>query len=267
MLGIEAVLCWGSMLLAGDIGNTNIILGVFDDAKLKATWRVATGVHRMPDEYASLILNLFDRRGLAASQITDAVLCSVVPPLVGVFEEVCRRYLKVSPLVVEAGVKTGVRIAMDNPREVGADRIVNAVAAHQLYGGSVIVIDFGTATTFDVVSEEGDYLGGAIAPGIAIATEALFTRTAALPRVELAHPKQAIGRNTVAAMHSGIVYGYVGLIEGIVARIQQELGGKAKVVATGGYAGLLAEETPTIEEVNPDLTLVGLRLIHEMNKT
>ena len=255
------------MLLAVDIGNTNIILGVFDGAELKATWRVATGVHRMPDEYASLILDLFDRRGLAASQITDAVLCSVVPPLIGVFEELCQRYLKVSPLVVEVGVKTGVQICMDNPREVGADRIVNAVAAHQLYGGPVIVIDFGTATTFDVVSEEGDYLGGAIAPGIAIATEALFTRTAVLPRVELTHPKRAIGRNTVAAMQSGIVWGYVGLIEGIVARVQQELTSKAKVVATGGYAELLAQETSIIEAVNPDLTLIGLRLIHEMNKT
>lgn len=254
------------MLLALDIGNTNIILGVFDDGRLKATWRVATGVHRMPDEYAILMLNFFDRQGLAASQIRDAVLCSVVPPLIGVFEEVCRRYLKLSPLVVGAGVKTGVRICMDNPREVGADRIVNAVAAHQLYGRPVIVIDFGTATTFDVVSEEGDYLGGAIAPGIAISTEALFTRTAALPRVELISPKQAIGRNTVAAMQSGIVFGYVGLIEGIVSRIQQELASKAKVVATGGYAQLLAQETPLIEVVNPDLTLIGLRLIHEMNK-
>jgi len=254
------------MLLTVDVGNTNINLGVFDGSKLKATWRVATGVHRMPDEYASLLLNLFERQGIDASQITDAILCSVVPPLVGVFDEMCRRYLKVSPLVIEAGVKTGVRVSMDNPKEVGADRIVNAVAAHQLYGGPVIVIDLGTATTFDAVSEDGDYLGGAIAPGIAIATEALFTRTAALPRVELTHPKRAVGRNTVAAMQSGIVFGYAGLIEGIVARIQQEMGGKVKVVATGGYAELLARETPVIEVVNPDLTLVGLRLIYEMNK-
>jgi len=254
------------MLLTVDIGNTNINIGVFDGSKLKGTWKVATGVHRMPDEYASLLLNLFDRQGIDASQITGAILCSVVPPLVGVFEEVCRRYLKVLPLVVESGVKTGVRICLDNPREVGADRVVNAVAAHQMYGGSVIVIDLGTATTFDAVSEDGDYLGGAIAPGIAIATEALFTRTAALPRVELTHPKRAVGRSTVAAMQSGIVFGYAGLIEGIVTRIQQEMGGKAKVVATGGYAELLARETPVIEVVNPDLTLIGLRLIYEMNK-
>jgi len=255
------------MLLAIDIGNSNIILGVFDNDQLKSTWRIATGIHRMADEYASLMLDLFERQGLAPSQITDAVMCTVVPPLVSVIEEFCRRYLKVTPLVVEAGVKTGVRICMDNPREVGADRIVNAVAAHGIYGSSVIVIDLGTATTFDVVSEEGDYLGGAIAPGIAIATEALFNRTAVLPRMELAHPKQAIGRNTVAAMQSGIVFGYVGLIEGIVTRIQQELKSKAKVVATGGYAELLALETPIIEVVNPDLTLIGLRLIYEMNKT
>ncbi|MBN2462701.1 MAG: type III pantothenate kinase [Dehalococcoidia bacterium] len=254
------------MLLAVDVGNTNITIGIFDGSKLKATWRVATGVHRMADEYASLMLNLFERRGISASKITDAILCSVVPPLVGVFEEMCRRYLKVSPLVIEAGVKTGVKISMDNPREVGTDRIVNAVAAHHLYGGAVIVIDLGTATTFDAVSEEGDYLGGAIAPGIAIATEALFSRTAVLPRVELTHPRRAIGRSTVAAMQSGIVFGYAGLIEGIVTRIQEELGGKAKVVATGGYAELLARETSAIEEVNPDLTLIGLRLIYEMNK-
>jgi type III pantothenate kinase len=254
------------MLLTVDIGNTNINLGVFNDTKLKATWRMATRVHRMPDEYASLILHLFEHEGIDAAQITDAIMCSVVPPLSGVFQEMCRRYLKVTPLMVEAGVKTGVRIAMDNPREVGADRIVNAVAAHQLYGGPVIVIDLGTATTFDAVSKEGDYLGGAIAPGIAIATEALFSRTAVLPRVELTHPKRAIGRNTVAAMQSGIVFGYAGLIEGIVTRIQKELGVKAKVVATGGYSELLAGETKAIEEVNPDLTLVGLRLIYDMNK-
>ena len=254
------------MLLAVDIGNTNIVLGVFDGDELKATWRMATGIHRMADEYASFILNFFDRRGLNTSQINEAILCSVVPPLVAVFEEMCRRYLKITPLVVAAGVKTGVRICMDSPHEVGADRIVNAVAAHQLYGGPVIVIDLGTATTFDAVSEEGDYLGGAIAPGISIATEALFNRTAALPRVELTHPKRAIGRSTVAAMQSGIVFGYVGLIEGIVTRIQQELGTKAKVVATGGYAELLARETPAIEVVNADLTLIGLRLIYEMNE-
>lgn len=255
------------MLLAVDIGNTNITLGVFDGDKLRTTWRVATGIHRMADEYASLLLNLFDRRGIAAPQIKEAAVCSVVPPLVTVFEEVCHRYLKVSPLIVQAGVKTGVRILIDNPREMGPDRIVNAAAAHHLYGGPLIVIDLGTAITFDTVSKEGDYLGGAIAPGIAIATEALFNRTAMLPRIELTAPKKAIGKNTVAAMQSGIVYGYVALIEGMINRIRQELEGEVKIIATGGYAELLAQETSVIQEVNPDLTLIGLRLIYEMNKS
>lgn len=255
------------MLLAVDIGNTNITLGVFDGDKLKTTWRVATGIHRMADEYASLLLDLFDRRGIAASQIKEVAMCSVVPPLITVFEEVCRRYLKISPLIVQAGVKTGVRILLDNPREVGPDRVVNAAAAHHLYGGPLIVIDLGTAITFDAVSKEGDYLGGAIAPGIAIATEALFNRTAMLPRVELIPPKKAIGKNTVTALQSGIVYGYVTLIEGMVNRIRQELEGEVKVIATGGYAELLARETPVIQEVNPDLTLIGLRLIYEMNRS
>ncbi len=253
-------------MLALDVGNTNITVGVFDGTKLKATWRIGTDVHRTSDEYGSLFADLVERHKLEVASINEAVLCSVVPPLVGVFEEMCRRYFRTKPLVVEAGVKTGVKICLDNPREVGADRVVNAVAAHHLYGGPVIVIDLGTAITFDAVSEEGDYLGGAIAPGIAIATEALFTRTAALPRLDLDVPKKAIGRNTVTAMLSGIVYGYAGLIEGVVSRIQKELGVKAKVVATGGYAELLARETPVIEEVNPDLTLIGLRLIYEMNR-
>jgi type III pantothenate kinase len=170
-------------------------------------------------------------------------------------------------LIVEAGVKTGVRICMDNPREVGADRVVNAVAAHHLYGGPCIVIDIGTAMTFDAVAQNGDYIGGAIAPGVRIATDALFDRTAVLPRVDLSRPKKAIGTNTVAAMQSGIVFGYVGLIEGIVSRIQAEMGGKARVIATGGYSSLLAEESKIITIVNADLTLIGLRLIYEMNRS
>jgi type III pantothenate kinase len=254
------------VLLAIDIGNTNIIVGVFDGEELKATWRIATGVHRMPDEYASILLNLLKEKDLKTGDITDAILCSVVPPLITVFEEMCRRYFKTRLLVVEAGVKTGIRICMDNPKEVGADRIVNAVAVHYLYGGPVIVIDLGTATTFDVVSAEGDYLGGAIAPGIAIATEALFNRTSVLPRVDLSYPKKAIGTNTIAAMQSGIVFGYAGLIEAIVSRIKQEMGGNAKVVATGGYSDLLANVTSSIEDVNHDLTLIGLRIIYHMNK-
>jgi type III pantothenate kinase len=254
------------VLLAIDIGNTSIALGVFDGEKLRAHWAMATDVHRMADEYAALLLDLLRHQSIVTTDIKETILCSVVPPLIATFRELCQRYFGTQPLVVEAGVKTGVSIRLDNPREVGADRVVNAAAAHHLYGGPVIVIDMGTATTFDVVSREGDYLGGAIAPGIAVATESLFNRTAVLPRVDLIHPKRCIGRNTVAAMQSGIVFGYVGLIENIVARIQQELGEETRVIATGGFAQLIAEETPLIEEVNPHLTLVGLRLIHQMNR-
>jgi type III pantothenate kinase len=254
------------MLLAVDIGNTSITLGVFDGEKLRATWHVATGVHRMPDEYASLLLSLLRHQGLATADVKAVALCSVVPPLISTFEELFKRYFNIEPLVVGAGVKTGVSIRMDNPREVGADRIADAAAAHHLYGGPVIIIDLGTATTFGIISKEGDYIGGIIATGIATAAEALFTRTAQLPRVELAPPKHIIGTNTVAAIQSGIIYGYASLVEGMLARIQKELGVKAKVVATGGYAGLIAKETKVIDVVNPDLTLIGLRLISEMNK-
>ncbi len=255
------------MLLATDIGNTGITIGVFEGEELRATWHMATVIHRMADEYATLLLNLLHHQSIAVSDIKDIVLCSVVPPLVTTFDELFQRYFHISPLVVGAGIKTGVRIRIDNPREVGADRIVNAAAAHHLYRGPVIITDLGTATTFDVVSKEGDYLGGAIAPGIITSSEALFTQAAMLPRVEIIRPKQAIGTNTIATMQSGIVFGYVGLIEGIVARIQRELDEKAKVVATGGYAGLIAKETTVIDEVNPNLTLTGLRLIYLMNKS
>jgi type III pantothenate kinase len=254
------------MLLAIDIGNTNVTVGVFEGEQLRATWRMATEVHRMPDEYAVLMLNLLRHEGIDIANIKEGAISCVVPTLLTTFNELFQRYFNITPLVVEPGVKTGIRIRMDNPREVGADRISNATGAHSLYNGPVIVVALGTATAFDTVSKEGDYLGGAVAPGIAIAAEALFTRTAALPRVELVRPKRAIGTNTIAAMQSGIIFGYVGLIEAIVARIQKELGEKAKVVATGGYASLIAKETNVFDEVNPDLTLIGLRLIYEMNK-
>ncbi len=254
------------MLLAIDIGNTDTTFGVFDGEELRATWHMATDIHRMADEYAALLFNLMRQQGLDIADIKEIALCSVVPPLISTFDELFQRYFHITPLVVGAGVKTGVRIRMDNPREVGADRIINAAAAHHLYGGPVIVTDLGTATTFDTVSKEGDYLGGAIAPGIMSAAEALFTRAAMLPRVELVRPKRAIGTSTIAAMQSGIIFGYVALIEGIVARIQKELKEKAKVVATGGYASLFAKETKVFDEVNPNLTLIGLRLIYQMNK-
>jgi len=251
-------------LLAIDIGNTGINIGIFDGGRLKVTWRLATGIRRQADEYGALLLNLLQHQKLPPAKITGVALCSVVPPLVPTFQELCQKYLNISPLVVEAGRKTGIRICMDNPREVGPDRVVNAVAAHHLYKGHVIIIDLGTATTFDVISKEGDYLGGAIAPGITIASEALFARTAMLPRIELTRPKQVIGRNTISAMQSGIIFGYIGLIEGMIQRIEQELGDKAKVVATGGYVQL-AQEIPVIDIVNLDLSLIGLSLIYDMN--
>jgi type III pantothenate kinase len=220
----------------------------------------------MGDEYAALLLPLLNYQGMKASDIKEAAMCSVVPPLVGTFEELLKHYFNVSPLVVRAGVKTGVRILADNPREVGTDRIVNCAAAHYLYKRAVIVVDLGTGTTFDMVSKEGDFIGGVIAPGIGIAAHALYTRTAALPRVELAHPQKVIGSNTISAMQSGIVFGYIGLVEGLLVRIQKELGEKALVVATGGYAELIARGTKVIDKVNPDITLVGLRLIYQMNK-
>jgi len=254
------------MLLAVDIGNTNTTLGVFEGEKLRATWRVATVVNQMTDEYAASLLTLMHHQGLEASDINEVALCSVVPPLITTFVELSQRYFHTTPLVVGAGVKTGVRIRMDNPREVGADRIADAAAAHHLYGGPIIIIDLGTATTFGLVSKEGDYIGGIVATGIATAAEALFARTAQLPRVELAHPKHVIGTNTVAAIQSGIIYGYASLVEGMLTRIQKELGEKATVVATGGYAELIARETDVIDIVNTDLTLIGLRLVYLMNK-
>lgn len=254
------------MLLAIDIGNTNIKLGVFHGDSLEATWNLATGIHRTADEYAGLVLGLMERKQVSPSKVRGVALCGVVPPLLYTFTELCKKYLNIGPLVIEAGVRTGMRIRLDNPREVGPDRVVNAVAAQNLYGKPLIIIDLGTATTFDVVSKEGDYLGGVIAPGINIASEALFARTAVLPRIEMVRPKQVIGRNTVAAMQSGIIFGYIALIEGMIRRIEQELGDKAKVVATGGQAYPFAEEIDTIDVVNPSLTLIGLRLIYEMNR-
>lgn len=253
------------MLLAIDIGNTNIVIGIFEGEKLRATWRLSTDVHKLEDEYATLLVNLLSMKELSFTDIKHAIIASSVPPLVTVFEELCRRYFEVSPIVIGPGTKTGVRICLDNPREAGADRIVNAAAAHTLYGGPLIVIDFGTATTLDAVSDEGDYLGGAIAPGISISAEALFEHAAKLPRVELIKPPKAIGRGTIAAMQSGIIFGYVGLIEGIVARMKKELGSDVKVIATGGLADVISSETDIIDALEPDITLKGLRLIYEMN--
>ena len=254
------------MLLAIDIGNTNIALGIFEGETLRATWNVATDIDKTADEYAVLLLNLLPMEGLNLSDIDHVSIACVVPPLLTIFEELSQRYFNISPLIVGPGVKTGVRICTDNPREVGADRVANAAAAHHLYSGPMILIDFGTATTLDVLSKEGDYLGGAIAPGILIAAEALFERASKLPRVELVPPEHAIGKNTVTTMQSGIIFGYVGLIESLVKRMNHELGQEAYVVATGGLAEIIARQTKVVNTVNMHLTLIGLRLIHELNR-
>jgi type III pantothenate kinase len=254
------------MLLAFDIANTNIKIGMFQDDELRATWRISTGVQRMPDEYAVMLLNLLRHQGIDFKDIKEGAMSCVVPPLLTTFNELFQRYFNIKPLIVGPGVKTGLRIRMDNPREVGSDLIANAAAALSLYKAPIIVVALGTASAFAIISKDGDYIGGVIAPGIGISAEALYTRTAALPRVELARPKKAIGTNTQAAMQSGLIFGYAGLIDGIVSRIQEELGEKATVVATGGYAAIIAKETKTFDEVNPNLTLIGIKVIHDMNR-
>jgi type III pantothenate kinase len=253
------------VLLTIDIGNTNITLGIYDGEKLGPRWRLATNHDRMPDEYGIQFVGLLAHAGLSKDGITGICLASVVPPLTGKIIQACREYLHGNPLVVDAGVKTGVRIRYEDPKAVGADRIADAAAVQRLYGGPACVVDFGTATTFDAISKDGDYLGGAIAPGIGIAAEALFARTAKLPRVDLQRPPTAIGRNTVHAMQSGLLFGYVSLVEGMVSRFRKELGADMKVIGTGGLAEIIAAETNVIQHLAPWLTLDGLRIIWELN--
>lgn len=254
------------MLLTIDIGNTNITLGLYQGEEMQAAWRLATAHERMPDEYGLQILGLLGHVDCKPEDVDGAVMASVVPPLTGTFQQACVEYIGQTPLIVDAGVKTGVRIRYEDPKAVGADRVVDAAAVQDMYGGPACVVDFGTATTFDAISAEGDYLGGAIAPGIGIAAEALFQRTAKLPRVDLSRPPAAIGKNTVHAMQSGLLYGYVGLVEGMVERFRAELGSDMKVIGTGGLTEIIAAETAVIQIVAPWLTLDGLRLIWEMNR-
>ncbi len=253
------------MLLAIDVGNSNITLGLFDGEKLGPRWRIATDHEKLPDEYGVLMLSLFRRAGFSAAAIHAIAMASVVPPLTGSLVEACRQCLGREPLVVDGNCNTGVRVCYDNPGEVGADRIVDAAAGHKLYGGPACIVDLGTATTFDAISSDGDFLGGAIAPGIGIAAEALFQRAAKLPTVDLHRPPAAIGRNTVHSLQSGLLFGYVGLVEGIVARFRAELGPATKVIATGGLAEIIARETQIISILAPWLTLDGLRIIHDLN--
>ena len=254
------------MLLAIDVGNTNITLGLYDGDDLGPRWRLATDHDRMPDEYGITLVSLLQHAGFSAKDVHAIAMASVVPPLNGTFEQACEKYLGQKPLVVDTGVKTGVRVRYDDPKQVGADRVVDAAAVQKLYGGPACSVDFGTATTFDAISEEGDYLGGAIAPGIGIAAEALFQRAAKLPQVDLHRPPSAIGRNTVHSMQSGLLFGYVGLVEGMVARFRAELGPKMKVIGTGGLAEIIAQETKVIDIIAPWLTLDGLKIVWELNQ-
>jgi type III pantothenate kinase len=254
------------MLLTIDIGNTNITFGLYEGECLGPCWRIRTIHDRMPDEYGILIDQLFRHQGFQPKQVTDVAIASVVPPLTPIFQRVCQDYLGQTPLIVDTGVRTGVRLRVDNPREVGADRVVDAAAVRALYSVPACVVDLGTATTFDAISAQGDYLGGAIAPGIGISAQALFERTAKLPRVELSRPPSVIGHNTAHAMQSGLLFGYAGLVEGMVARFKADLGSGTCVVATGGLAEIIARETEVIDVVDPWLTLHGLRIIYELNR-
>ncbi len=256
-----------AFLLAIDVGNTNISLGLFDaHRKLRADWRIETRSGRTADEYVAILSELFRRTDLEFDEVRSVAVSSVVPPIVTPLERLCRVYLNLTPLVVGPGTKTGVPVLTENPREVGADRIVNAVAAHERWPQGAIVVDFGTATTFDVVSARGEYLGGVIAPGLNVSADALFHATAKLPRVEIAPPAAAIGRNTVASMQSGLVFGYAGLVDALVARIKAEVDFAPRVVGTGGLAPLIAGEARSIDECDDLLTLRGLAIIHDRNR-
>ncbi len=255
------------MLLVIDIGNTNMVLGLFKEDRLIQDWRIRTEVNSTVDEYGILIRNLFEAFDLSTKQVKEAIVSCVVPPILNTVESFCRKYFGITPLVVGPGIKTGMPIFYDNPKEVGADRIVNAIAAYEQYRKAAIVVDFGTATTFDYVSERGEYMGGVISPGIMISCEALFYKASKLPRVEIfARPRSIIAKNTIDSMNAGIVFGYSGLVEGIITRMKNEVKGDLKVIATGGLAPLIAGVCPIIDEVDDYLTLKGLKIIFERNR-
>ncbi|MGB4207072.1 MAG: type III pantothenate kinase [Smithellaceae bacterium] len=257
------------MLLVIDVGNTNTVLGLYDDDKLIHDWRIRTEIDHTVDEYGMLIFNLYQSSRIRTEQlkeIKDIIISCVVPPMLNILEPVCIKYFHVKPIIIGPGIRTGMPIYYDNPKEVGADRIVNAVAAYHKYHRAAIIIDFGTATTFDYISPKGEYMGGCIAPGILISIEALFQRAAKLPRVEFSKPKTVITKDTVSAMQAGIIFGYAGLIDGIVQRMKNEAKTDPMVIATGGLAAIVATETKSIERVEEMLTLEGLRIIYHMNK-
>ena len=255
------------MILVIDVGNTNIVLGIYEDKRLLESWRIGTEIHKTSDEYGMTINQLFNFSNYKLSDINQVVISSVVPTAMYTLQHMARKFFKREPLVIGPGVKTGINIKYDNPKEVGADRIVNAVAAYELYGGPLVIVDFGTATTYCAVSKNGEYLGGAISPGIQISMDALFQKTAKLPKVELIKPETVICKNTINSMQSGIIYGIVGQVDYIVKRMKKELDDEdTKVIATGGLAKMIAIESETINIVNGLLTLEGLRIIYERNK-
>ena len=254
------------MLLAIDIGNTSITIGLYITNTLGPRWRLASDNDRTSDEYGILLAQLIERAGVQIADVREIAIASVVPPLTGTIECACRDYLGAVPLIVDAGTRTGIALRYEDPKQVGADRVVNAAAVRRLYQGPACIVDFGTATIFDAISAEGEYLGGAIAPGIGIASDALFRRAAKLPRVEIVRPPAAIGRNTVHSLQSGLLYGYVGLVDGMVARFRAELGPDMKTIGTGSLVELIAKETKSIDIIEPWLALQGLKIIYELNR-
>jgi type III pantothenate kinase len=273
------------MLLALDVGNTNTVLGLYrldvpspspgespaskpeNESELIAHWRVTTHRTQTSDEYGVLFVNLFNMNGLSVDQVTHIIISSVVPPVEGTLRRVCEKYFHLQPLFVEPGIKTGMPVLVDNPAELGADRLVNAIAAFERYGGPCIVVDFGTATTFDVISAKGEYLGGAISPGLGISADALFARAARLGRVDIRRPQKVIGTNTVTHLQSGLYYGYIGLVDGILERIIKEIGTDVRVISTGGLARQISADSRYIAQIDDMLTLDGLRILFERNRT
>lgn len=254
------------MLLAFDIGNTQIVTGLFDGDQLVADWRFQTDRQKTPDEYGILLKSVLRDASLDSQAVRAAIVSSVVPPVTSIIQRMIEKYFKVEPILIGPGIKTGLLLKCENPREVGADRVVNAVAGIKRYGAPLIIVDFGTAATFCAIGENGEYLGGAIAPGVAISSEALFERTAKLPRIEMVKAKGVIGKNTIHSMQSGLYFGYIGLVEGLISRMKQEMHCNPKVVATGGMADWVADGTPLIDAVDPFLTLEGLKIIYHLNE-